>query len=466
MGRKSSIGIDGAGRTEITNNAGEPAWRYWVRDDMGHSQTREIAKGAEKAGLAWVQERQREFGLGGSALKADLVPMAVAFHKAKLDIGKRRQNPKSVAHYGHILLVAKVVARDVGRDVKHHDFGPRFQEWLSNLKPGWHLAPGAAPHKFASKTKKELAPGYLGKLRTHISTIIEWAAKRPRYGIVRNPLGMIELPEAQTRIKPIFTAAELRTMLAAESSSWFVPCAIMAYTGARPDEAMHLRWPDVLWDAKKIKLGITVTEAGERGKTATERLVDLQPELAEILMDVGPSTAGYVIRDDLMRQRGVEKRRRGKKGKDSTVKYSDGFKRFLADLAIPKGRRSTYSFRHSFVAHQLAIPGYSIGDLQMSLGHADMKLTLKTYGSAREQCKQSVKGWPPGIFCLRHAPDSAFHVPEKKSEQKQASGIAEIVRQAAEIKRLERLVDLLMAGKEPVVIEGLGPIPGPGSAVG
>ena len=109
-----------------------------------------------------------------------------------------------------------------------------------------------------------------------------------------NPIAGVKRANVVRKNKEVFAIDELRTLLhpERESDPYFLRFALLAYTGCRIGEAMHLRWSDIRWEAKVIE--ICHQPGVYKLKREKERFLPLQDELADILRRHA-KLAGFII---------------------------------------------------------------------------------------------------------------------------------------------------------------------------
>jgi len=190
-----------------------------------------------------------------------------------------------------------------------------------------------------------------------------------------------------------------------EPDPWWLPCCLMAYSGMRVSEAMHLRWDNIDWKSKRIRVRI---QNDYDQKNDEERECLLQDELADILKPLG-QTQGYVIESEAMRESGSALRnvKRSVVSRD----YAHGFKLYLDRIGISRniglGERSPHSLRHAWVAAMLAT-GEGSSLVAKWAGHSgDVQ---KLYQSQADSYhKSGAHRWERSCLQFRHDPDHVRH---------------------------------------------------------
>lgn len=227
----------------------------------------------------------------------------------------------------------------------------------------------------ALKSRDGLAPksilNYLGVLHS----VFAFAERRGLVGA--NPCKLVDRPRADTgngRIR-FLAPAELEDLLAAASAASGPIAATdrvlyvtAALTGLRQGELLALRWKDVDWDARRVR----VRESLVRGEFTTpksrrsSRSVPLATRLASELAE-HRSASSFAKPDDLVF---CHPRLGG------PLERSRLFKRFKA-VALAAGFRRLrfHDLRHTF-GTRMAAGAVPLRTLQEWMGHRDFKTTL------------------------------------------------------------------------------------------
>lgn len=159
---------------------------------------------------------------------------------------------------------------------------------------------------------------------------------------------------------------------------WWLLFRVLAFTGMRIGEALALKWPDVDWRAKTIHVERGLTRDGiEPTKTGEERVVDVPDDVTEDLERHDVATKAAALRAGEKRAEWIFSSRVG-----TPLDYGyalHAFKRTLAHARMPL-RYGPHTLRHSYASINLAA-GESVYYIQKQLGHADIRMTVNTYGS-------------------------------------------------------------------------------------
>jgi len=200
-----------------------------------------------------------------------------------------------------------------------------------------------------------------------------------------NPIAGVKRANVVRKNKEVFAIDELRTLLhpERESDPYFLRFALLAYTGCRIGEAMHLRWSDIRWEAKVIE--ICHQPGVYKLKREKERFLPLQDELADILRRHA-KLAGFIIANP--EERDCEGKRHG-------IRLKAYLKRCGID---PKGR-TPHSTRHTWISLLL---GADVNAIQVAAwaGHESL-ITTQGYSRQQMMYRQIVAEWQRGVFRLR-----------------------------------------------------------------
>lgn len=179
-----------------------------------------------------------------------------------------------------------------------------------------------------------------------------------------------------------------------EPDPWWLACCLLVYTGCRAQEAMHLRWEWIKWDAKVITLKLA---DDYESKSDTERLIPLEPELADILRPIA-KLSGHILAPEI-RAGGSGYCKTNKKGSGSGD-YTDALRRYLTRIGMDAGDRTAHSLRHTYITIKLARGDTNVERLRKAVGHASFSTTMG-YGKLSQLYEAEVDTWPDGTLWLR-----------------------------------------------------------------
>jgi integrase len=234
------------------------------------------------------------------------------------------------------------------------------------------------------KQKRTLAPATVHK---HLAVIKLLFASAVEDGLLRSsPAVHIRVGQGQARIEPRRVRAmereQLAAVLAAVDPDWRLFFELLAATGLRIGEALELRWSDIDFGAKRLRVSRQVSKDGvvSPPKTATgQRVVPLSTAMCQRLWRLGGKLA--------FQQRGVELAQQ--RSEDALLFTSPHglhvdrrwLRRYLLDPATAIAGVpwvTFHTFRHT-CASLLFAEGKSPKQVQIWLGHTDPAFTMRTY---------------------------------------------------------------------------------------
>lgn len=406
MPRVSPINIDGVSLSWERDADGKAIRvRVFVKDRNGKYTPKRFdvvsyeKDGSPRVPLAakqWAQ-RTREAYMEGSdqAGKLDLKEYGERYLKA-------RKGECNARYLGNIERILNALVHAGIRDISDKKFGEKVREFIKDLKPGWSEASSTITHKdaegrfkFASIYRKDLSPGYRADLLIKVRQVANFACGSARLPI--DPFRVVHGFDRGEFNKPVFTISELRKILSNDNRKdpWFLPMAIMTYTGARVQEAFHFRWEWIDWEANTVQLrewtSIPKDEREEYELKTGERIIELQPELRDILFPI-KKDSGWIIADPLMRSNGVGFKTRERK-KPVEHAYAQQFNKAIVRMGIKdRAKRTAHSLRHTFISMAIAMD-VTEARLMLSVGHTERDTTAE-YGKAAANYRSIVKTWP------------------------------------------------------------------------
>ncbi|AIQ29316.1 integrase [Paenibacillus sp. FSL P4-0081] len=217
-----------------------------------------------------------------------------------------------------------------------------------------------------------------------IHTLINDSLKRAeRWGLIsKNPAALVDRPRADKKEIQIWDMNELNVFLrSARESRYHIAFFIAAWTGMRQGEILGLRWKDIDFGNKTLRVvqtlrhnstelvSTTKTKASNRNIALSEKTIEaLQKQRRRMLKE--RLHAGEVYNDhDLVVCTAV-----------GTPLNSRNLNRAFYDL-IKKAkirRISFHSLRHTHASLMLA-SGENVKIVSERLGHANIRITLDTY---------------------------------------------------------------------------------------
>lgn len=225
---------------------------------------------------------------------------------------------------------------------------------------------------------------------TVLSGIYRRAIRRGQLGTsYTNPVlaaGLPSIPETETLL---MEAEDVALALAAaervQTEAWaadeprlsarrvvFVTLAMLAYTGARLDEAMRVDWLDLLESPGGHFLRI---HSARKGKNASQvrrvRLVPISPLFADVLARWRRQTGcvvGPILTDP---ETGTQ---------PCMVKAFAAVER---RASLPGGLLGSRTLRVAYASHRAACEGVTWNDVRDELGHASLAMQARVYGRGR-----------------------------------------------------------------------------------
>ena len=181
-----------------------------------------------------------------------------------------------------------------------------------------------------------------------------------------DPTRYLDLPahDEQKRTR-VASVPEARELLAALPDDVAMPYAIAIGAGLRRRELGSLDWSDVLWDANKILVRRSKSEAGELRRAPISRLG--MRYLREEHLRVGRPGSGPVLRRSLLS---------GHLQGAAENAWAQMNARRASDGQLPIARITLHEGRHTY-ASMLMAAGYTIVEIMAFMGHADLAATQR-----------------------------------------------------------------------------------------
>ncbi len=384
----------------------------------------------------WARQTKRTF------IKGEAVATAATF-KDFADL--LAENLQASGVNDERIALVRAVGREVAAkgmsDMRRDTFAPRLQTWVRDLKAGWSMAPDAPNRR---KGQVPLSPASKNKILAVCRQITGLALKKRR--LPYDPL--IEVPHfrEESKLKALFTVDELRRMVSDEArmhaaseqrkieaalaaypgrrmsaiyflakdrgchwtsiynalkwdpvaDPWWLACCLLVYTGCRAQEAMALRWEWIRWDARIITLKLS---GDYDNKTKTERLIPLEPELADILRPIA-KPAGHILPPEIRAGgSGMKSRKTAAEG-EGARDYTMALRRYLKRIGLEALDRTAHSLRHCYITLKLAREDMNVERLRKAVGHQAFVTTMG-YGKLSQLYESEVDQWPDTTLWLR-----------------------------------------------------------------
>lgn len=315
-----------------------------------------------------------------------------------------RTHGRNETYARHIEQVVAALAKRRITDLKAPNFRAQVQHWLGTLKANWWVD-GNVP--FRRKKTLEVSGSTKNRILRELASLMNHAINTNV--IVVNPLRGIKPFVSAKKTRQIPTVEEV-TLLTSDrfrdDPAW-LPFCLLAYTGCRVEEAMHLEWRDI--DFKTGRIHVRVKPGVYHLKLNKERHLPLQRELWDILR-TRFRTTGFIIEDERQRSNGSdyhlrESRRPLARRKPDSREYAGPFRRYMMRCGVPESRAdqlSPHSMRHWYICAMLAT-GAAWDDVMEWVGHSQTSTTLG-YRALKSLVAHAVSAWPKGDFHLRREP--------------------------------------------------------------
>jgi integrase len=382
-------------------------WRYRVRDTRARAYLTATFRAQDGPGQpdenrrkpgcaegdAWAEETRHKVGLRLSSAGQAKTALVLADYLTEL-----RGNKRNETHVREVERVLGDLAK-VAPDMKADGFYSQVMAWRKTLKARERNdpKPGEAEGSLRRRTVLTLAPVTINRYALHIRSLVKYAMDRGE--LHSNPLAGFKEMDEPDLIKETFTVPELRALLALKDydNDVWMWAAIMAYTGMRSAEALHLRWQDVnlpdrlasvrlqpgVYDLKRVKERRVPIVAGFHD------LLDKHPYKRDL---------GFIVSDKDVRDGWNNVRDRE-------------LERICERVGFKLGDRTPHSFRHTYAAIMVAARE-DVFTICRALGHADLKMT-EHYSREADAFRPFIakEGWKPGELRLSPPEASAATAP-------------------------------------------------------
>lgn len=232
--------------------------------------------------------------------------------------------------------------------------------------------------RFQAKIAKKLSPVRVNNIMGLLRYVLKVC--RRRKVISDNPASAVDsLPEEACDVDPL-TIEELELALAVMHPHYRPLFVTLAFTGARPNELLALRWQDVDFARKEIHLrkgrvrGEERTTKTKSSKRVIPMLAIVQDTLGKLFAsyDTPPSADAHVFLS--------------KKGVPINKHVDRQWREALKRAGVK--HRPSYQLRHTFASYCLQ-QGCDPGWLAKVLGHATLQTTFKHYARFIDDASKS-----------------------------------------------------------------------------
>jgi integrase len=233
-----------------------------------------------------------------------------------------------------------------------------LRHWMDNILTPAHNNGSYGHIGLCDKSKK--------KARDQLNSFFRWCHKEKF--IANNPCIDLKYREdLKKRRRPLvyYTTDELKILIAKvkEFSPHLYPISLTElHTGARLGETTYLEWDDIDFATGKIRFKKT-----KNGKT---RWINMSPQLVEMFKNM-PRNSNWVflgMRGDRMTENVVK----------NLIKRFHSFFPYHEQYGEQK-KFGNHCLRHSFAYNSLQ-KGAQMYELQATMGHSSIKLTVDLYG--------------------------------------------------------------------------------------
>jgi integrase len=349
------------------------------------------------AGDDWSAKQLARYRLGQATAEPTAVEAVVDGYLADLRARRRKGKPLNPTHVRDVerTLVSLGVACP-GLDLNKPNVAARtIRAWWDGLT----ATPTAKSGKVLRRNLK-LAPRTKARYWVHVTSMLGWAVDRQV--ILRNPLAAERIDLEGDTEPVVFTLAQVRAVVELDAVDdpvwrWVL---LMLGAGLRRSEALALKWEDMLWTQRLVRV--------VRGKGGGGRHTAPPPDLLAMLSRIGgpdatKSLVGPIVGD----LAGGDRKGEWKAFRALLLRAGVDPDLGRGELSGRPVRLHPHSCRHTFAAMMLA-SGVDSLLLQQYLGHRDEGMTghyskLAALFTAEAQAE----GWKPGAVPLLSPTSSA-----------------------------------------------------------
>jgi integrase len=185
------------------------------------------------------------------------------------------------------------------------DYGSLLKCWTHE----WNNIPAREISKQMVKTaitriKKERSIKHTAKLKDSIKSVFQWAIDNEIVkGINESPTNGVVVSRKCSRMTEVLREEEVKKLLQTaknQGNEWYPVWSMAIYTGQRSGEMFTLKWSNVDFDKMVININEAYksrTKKTGSTKTGEQRVVPINDELMQILVELKPKTfeSGYVL---------------------------------------------------------------------------------------------------------------------------------------------------------------------------
>lgn len=202
-------------------------------------------------------------------------------------------------------------------------------------------------------------------IRRALSLAAEWniSGKRPRLSLLKG--------ENQREL--VLTDEQIETYLAGCRGAWAVMATVLAFTGARPNEARMLRWESINLAARTLQITAGKTKNAKRELPIAARVYDV---LLKHWDAAGQPLTGFVFQSPVNPDKPLG---------DYGNTHRDVCERLGIAPFVP------YTFRHSFLT-KLGNSNVDAFTLMKIAGHATVAMTMRYVHPQRDAIRRAFDG--------------------------------------------------------------------------
>lgn len=247
-----------------------------------------------------------------------------------------------------------------------------------------------------------VAPQTIRRIHSMVSEVLNYAEKEMIITI--NPAKRVQLPRLTQPERNYFQPEQVAAILAAadkEPIQWRAMVYTFALTGARRGEVCGMKWSNLDWEKKQIKIDSSVIYLPETGKidgptkTRNSRIVPLPDELIQIMrkLHLWQIEQRLLYGDQWTDSDYIFTMERG--GIINPNQLSGHFNRFAYKYDLP--HINPHAFRHTAASIMIS-EGADIVSVSKVLGHATPTTTEQIYAHEIEEAKQNAAGCIAGAI--------------------------------------------------------------------
>jgi integrase len=247
---------------------------------------------------------------------------------------------------------------------------------------------------FSKLLRQGMASSSVNKVYTVLKLVFHDAIIERK--IVESPFASVKAPKQQTKEAEFFTKAQLSAFLtAAKDDRLYVAMQLCAQTGLRRGEALALRWSDIDFESKKLRVANTL--ASTKGglyltppKTdASKRKIAMNDAVVALLQShrIAQSEEARLAGNQFLDKDFVFCTQTGE------PVHPDNFYRSVTRVCEKAGleKRGPHALRHTFATLLLEanVPHHVVSRI---LGHSSIRITVDIYGHLSDEGQEAAMG--------------------------------------------------------------------------